>query len=182
MDRLTDEERVLAWKASWHPSFAGVAIVNKDFTFRSVNPQFCKLLGVTPADLIGLRFQDVTAPSIRALDERNAKLVIAGVIDFYILPKKYCFPDGREVEVVLLVTRAPASTEGEFQFFLSRIMLDERGELLKPHEAEALFVSEQSFPTQTKTVVDFMMKYGTWLAALGTIIASIVIALKDKLL
>lgn len=180
MDRLSDEERVLAWKASWHPSFDGVAIVNKDFTFRSVNPQFCKLLGVTPADLIGTAFQDITAPSIKKLEEKNAKLVISGVIDFYILPKKYCFFDGREVEVVLLVTRAPASAEGEFQFFVSRIMLDEKGELLKPHEAPGAPDLQQSFPKSAGSVVNFMMKYGSWLAALGTIIASILVAVWGK--
>ena len=65
MDGLTDEERVLAWGASWDPSFDGVAIVDKDFTFRSVNPQFCQIVGVSPAELIGKRFQDITPPRDR---------------------------------------------------------------------------------------------------------------------
>ena len=126
MDELTDEERILAWKSSWDPSFAGCAIVNSDFTFRSANPQFCKLLGVTPAELLDERFQDVTHPASRKIDEKNAKLVIEGKIDFYLLKKSYLFENAREVKVVLLVTRVPIGKK-PFRFFLSRIMLNEEG-------------------------------------------------------
>ena len=176
MDKLTDEERILAWKASWHPSFAGTAIVNKDFTFRSVNPQFCKLLGVTPADLIGQRFQDITPPGIKELDERNAKLVMDGSIDFYLLPKKYEFHSGKEVDVVLLVTRAPLSHEGEFQFFVSRIMLDENGELLSAHTEETSD-SPISYPKSMNAVVEFITIHGKWLMGIGTIIGAIIASL-----
>lgn len=179
VDRLTDEERILAWRASWHPSFAGTAIVNIDFTFRSANPQFCKLLGVTPADLIGQRFQDITPPGLKELDEKNAELVISGYIDFYLLPKRYQFSNGREVDVILLVTRAPPSSEGDCQFFVARIMLDEDGGLLTAH-TEEICKSDSSFPKSMKKVVDFMMKYGTWFAALGTIIGTIIIAIMGK--
>lgn len=176
MDGLSDEERALAWKSAWHPSFDGVAIVNKDFTFRSANPQFCKLLGVTPADLIGQRFQDITPPDIRELDEKNAKLVIQGSIPFYVLPKRYEFASGTKVEVILMVTRVPSPFEGEFQFFVSRIMLDEDGELLTALTEENSN-SEQYYQKSIGSVVQFMMKYGKWLAAIGTVIASIAIAL-----
>ena len=178
MDKLTDEERILAWKASWHPSFSGKAIVDKDFTFRSVNPQFCKLLGVTPAELIGSRFQDVTPPGVRELDQKNAELVAKGDIDFYMIPKRYQFSDRRVVDVVLLVNRAPSAENGDFQFFLSQIMLDENGKLLKMKKKE--LGQQPTFPKSMKKVVDFMMKYGTWMAGIGTIIATILLTLKDK--
>lgn len=174
MDGLTNDERLLAWQAIWNPSFTGLAIVNPDFTFRSVNPQFCKLLGVSPAELINQKFQDVTHPADRIKEESNAKMLIAGLIDFYILPKRYQFSDGREVEVILLVTRAPAANQGAFQFFVSRIMLDESSELHTTPEKQK---SEQCSPTPTAMVVDFMMTYGKWIAAIGTIVGSILITL-----
>lgn len=175
MDRLTDEERVLAWKASWHPSFAGIAIVNEDFTFHSVNPQFCKLLEVSPAELIGQRFQDITPVGIKELDEKNAKLLMDGLIDFYLLPKKYQFSDGRIREVVLLVTRAPQADEGDFQFFVSRILLDEQGELVKIHSKSSSHTLSQK---SISSAADFVMKYGKLLIAIGTMIGAAVITIK----
>lgn len=123
MDGLTNEERSLAWAASWTPSFDGCAIVNRDLTFRSVNPQFCEILNVTPAELIGQSFKDITPATIRHLDVKNANLVINGVIESYILPKTYEFSNGRKVSVVLLV-RGVYNSEGQFLFFISRIMMD----------------------------------------------------------
>lgn len=120
MDGLGHDERALAWAASWNPSFSGIAIVNEDFTFRSVNHQFCKILGVTPAELIGCKFQDVTPAAIRQLDESNAKLVIKGVISNYILQKTYEFANGHKVEVILLVTGVYRGNK--FLFFVSRIV------------------------------------------------------------
>lgn len=166
VDKLDNEERILAWKAAWHPSFSGTAIVNKDFTFRSVNPQFCKLLGVTPADLVGNRFQDVTQPDLKKLDEKNAQMVMDGLIDFYILPKVYQFSGGREAKVVLLVTGV-RNAENDFLFFVSRIMTDEE-EASLPMLKE--LNSQQSSLKQTSTVVDFVMKYGKWMAAMGALI------------
>lgn len=124
MDGLTNEERALAWTSCWQPSFDGWAIINKDFTYRAVNPQFCEILGVTPAQLVGQRFQDITPPGIRKLDEANAQLVMNGVMDFYILPKVYDFGDGHTRNVIMLMTRVPKSADGSFRFFVSRIMLD----------------------------------------------------------
>lgn len=169
VDGLSDEERILAWNASWHPSFSGIAIVNEDFTFRSVNPQFSKLLGVTPADLIGKRFQDITPVEIRELDEKNAELIIDGKIDFYVLPKSYSFADGSTVDVVLLVTRAPPASEGEFRFFLSRIMLDEKGELMQAGNMKSTNAVTTSPPLMAK-VKDFLNNNYWWLAAIGTIL------------
>ncbi len=166
MDRLTDSERILAWKSSWEPSFAGIAIINPDFTFRSVNPQFCEILGVTPAELIGQKFQDITPPSIREIDLKNAQMVVDGLMDFYILPKSYEFTSGRRVNVVLLVTRAPLTKDGPFQFFVSRIMLDKQ-------EASYMVTQGASYPYPvnsqklTTTVMDFLVKYWTWIVIAG---------------
>ena len=176
MDKLKDEERILAWKATWHPSFSGMAIVNEDFTFRSVNPQFCKLLGVTPADLVGSRFQDVTPPDLKELDTKNAQMVIDGLIDFYILPKRYSFSGGREKDVVLLVTGA-RNAEGVFLFFVSRIMVDEKKESLTESSQYGL---PQSSQTSMSSVADFAIKYGKWIAAIGTLIGGALLAFIDK--
>lgn len=121
MDGLKTEEQALAWAATWHPSFHGTAIVNKSFEFIAVNPQFCKIVGVTPAELIGKKFTDITPLSVRELDARNAQLVIEGKITSYLLPKSYEFLSGVKADIVLLVVGVYA-TDGKFKFFVSRIM------------------------------------------------------------
>ena len=174
---LNDKESVLAWKAIWDPSFSGIAIVNKDFSFRSANPQFCKLLGVTPADLIGKKFQDITPPNIRELEEKNANLIISGLVDFYLLPKKYEFSNGRKVKAILLVTRAPLSGQGDFEFFVSRIMVDNKGSLLTAHKKETSLL-KQSSQSLTMRVLDFLMKYWKPIAIASAVVVG---ALSDIL-
>lgn len=125
MDGLKANERAAAWLASWHPSFVGKAIVNPDFTFRAVNPQFCEILGVTPADLLETRFTDITPPDVREIDAKNAMLVKEGKIRSYLLEKAYEFPHRKPVQVTLLVSGV-FSPSGEFLFFVSSIMKKEQ--------------------------------------------------------
>ena len=121
-DGLNNEERVLAWLASWNPSFSGIAIVNPDFTFRSVNRQFCKIVGVTPAEIIGNSFKDMTPEPVKSLDVKNAELVKKGEIDSYLLPKTYELTSGKRVQIVLLVKGVYDPNTSEFLFYVSRIM------------------------------------------------------------
>ena len=123
-DGLNKDERALAWLASWNPSFAGIAIVNPDFTFRSVNKQFCDIAGVTPAEILNGSFTDITSAKDRALDVANAKLVKDGIIPWYVMPKSYEFESGKKVNVVLMVKGVYHEKTGRFLFFVSRIMED----------------------------------------------------------
>ena len=122
MDGLDDDERILAWLASWAPSFTGKAIVNEDFTFRSANQQFCDILGVTHAEIIGKSVIDLTPEPVKSLDRKNAELVKKKVIQSYLLPKVYEFPDGKRVSVTLLMSGVYHKKTGQFMFFVSSIM------------------------------------------------------------
>lgn len=122
MDGLTNEERAYAWLANWNPSFAGKAIVNPDFTFRAVNQQFCKIVGVSPAELVGNKFTDLTPEPIRSVDVKNALLIKKGVIQSYLLPKSYEFYNGHKVDVTLLVNGVYHPETKDFMFFVSTIL------------------------------------------------------------
>ena len=121
-DGLNHNERAWAWLASWHPSFEGIAIVNPDYTFRSVNQQFCDIIGVSAGELINNKFTDITPVAIRDLDVKNAELVKQGVIENYLLPKSYEFANGKKADITLLVNGVYHPDTGEFQFFVSKIM------------------------------------------------------------
>lgn len=159
MDRLTEEQRAIAWEVSWHPSFEGTAIINKDFTFHSVNPQFCAIVGASPAELIGKRFQDITPPPIKEIDENNAKLVMAGIIESYLLNKTYEFSSGSTVSVVLLV-RGAYSAEKEFLFFVSKIMLDTEKQV------------SHTLNPEPQSLTDFVTSKSKAIAVIGTVIAA----------
>lgn len=171
MDQLTDEERALAWYSAWHPSFDGVAIVDRDGTIRSANPQFCQILGVTLAQLVGKRYQDLTASLIREQDEKNAQLVVEGLTESYLLKKTYDFGTHQR-DVILLVCRVPKDTSLPFQFFVSRIVLtpEEPLELGSPA------------PKPKSAFYDWLMDYLKPLGLLlGTILGTLLIAIVEYL-
>lgn len=123
MDGLDDEQRVEAWKSAWEKSLVGMAIVEEDGTFRAVNPQWVKMLGVPATEFYGNSFEDITPRSEVTEDEEQAKLVAQGLIDSYEMDKTYEFANGKKSKIRLLVTRVPMDTAKPFMFFLSRIVL-----------------------------------------------------------
>lgn len=122
MDGLNNEERANAWITSWNPSFDGKAIVNQDFSFRSVNQQFCKILGVSPAELIGNKFTDLTPDPVRSVEVKNSILVRRGDIQSFLLPKTFLFSDGHKVDITLLVNGVYHPATRTFMFFVATIM------------------------------------------------------------
>ena len=121
MDGLNEQERALAWQTSWQTSFCGVAIIDPSFVFLAVNPQFCKITGVTPAEIIGHTFTDLTPHPIKAVEAKNAELVKNKTIKSYLLPKTYEFANGQRAEVTLLMQGVYGPT-GRFLFFVATIM------------------------------------------------------------
>lgn len=164
-DGLNDEERVYAWLASWNPSFAGKAIVNPDFTFRAVNQQFCKIMGVTPGELVGSKFTDLTPEPLKSLDAKNAELVKNGVVQSYLLPKTYEFLNGQRVDVTLLVNGVYHPDTKKFMFFVSTIM--ERKEMKS-------LVAPSQMPTGLLELVGKSNFWFAILTAIGLVLAVII--------
>lgn len=161
MDGLSNEERAYAWLASWNPSFAGKAIVNPDFTFRAVNQQFCKIVGVTPAELVGNKFTDLTPEPLRTVDKNNALLVKKGIIQSYLLPKTYEFFNGHRANVTLLVNGVYHPETKDFMFFVSTI--------LERQEMKSLVVPSR-MPTGLLDLIDAKKAWWVAVATLGTAI------------
>jgi len=127
-DNLTIEERALAWAASWNPSFSGRAVVNGDFTFRSVNDAFCEIVEKTKGELIGKTFSSITATEDLSIEIANAELVKAGASSYYRLPKQYEFIEKnkvRKVNIIILV-HGVYDANRKFLFFIATIKRQER--------------------------------------------------------
>ena len=117
MDGLSNHQRAQIWMRRWNRTFVGKAIVNADFTFRSVNTQFCKIVGLTAGELIGRSFVDMTPEPIRSLDVANARLIMEGKQEHYAMPKIYQpFPGAKKVYVALQV-EGVCKPDGEFDCF-----------------------------------------------------------------
>ena len=123
-DKLDFTERALAWKAIWNPSFVGMGIIDRDYTFRSVNSQFCEILGVSPAELIGKKFTDLTPQPMRDLDVLNAGLIREGSSPSYLLPSCYELSNGRRVYFLLLMVGV-CDVNQDFLFYVARIIKNE---------------------------------------------------------
>lgn len=160
MDGLNNEERSSAWLASWNPSFDGKAIVNSDFTFRSVNQQFCKMLDISPAELIGNKFTDVTPEPIKTVEVKNSILVRRGDIQSFLLPKTFELSTGRRIDVTLLVSGVYHPTMGTFMFYVATIM-----------ERQRLSATVVPSPTPTGLLELDKKTWITIAAALGTAVA-----------
>ena len=170
MDGLNDEERALAWKSAWQISLTGMALLTENFQFYRVNPQWVKVLEVPATEFYGKTFSDITPPDIRKADEMQAKLVVDGKINSYLMHKKYAFSNGKEKAVTLLVTRVPMDCEKPFLYFLSRIMLRT--------ETDAKTISASSLnQTLIDVLTDFVMKYAKVMMMIGTVIGGIILAL-----
>lgn len=168
MDGLTEEERAIAWKSYWSTSFAGSAIIGRDGTIRAANPQFYKILDVTPADILGKTLQEITILRDQRLDMENAEHVAAGRIASYVMHKT-CEIQGRRIRLVNLVVRVPTDTTQPFLFFLSRIMRDETPLPTASINAAKSAPSPTPFPKQIDL---FIKNWWKWLVGLGVVLGS----------
>lgn len=173
MDGLQDPERIEAWRSAWTVSLTGMALLTADFQFHRVNEQWIHVLGAPASEFYGRTFLDITPPDIRHADEEQAKLVIEGKINSYIMHKRYSFSNGDSRAATLLVTRIPMDCEKPFQFFLSRVMLD-------GPTAQAPLKQSILNPESEKSILVFFLKHAKWFAAAGAAAAGAVAALADR--
>jgi PAS domain S-box-containing protein len=87
---------------------AGIAEIDATGCFRMVNRKFCDITGYSEAELLSMRFQDITHPDdLTANLEQLNRLLQDGVP--YAFEKRYVRKDGSDVWVYLSVTRIDAA-------------------------------------------------------------------------
>ncbi len=72
----------------------GKALVSTDGQFMAVNPAFCRLIGYSAKELLGLTFQQITFPDDLAVDLALLTELSAGQRDHYRMVKRYLAPGG----------------------------------------------------------------------------------------
>jgi PAS domain S-box-containing protein len=96
---LRDSERRFA--ATFQQANVAISEVDREGRFLRVNERTCQLLGMTPEQLLGVRFVDISHPDHRDEDFREYKRLWSGESQSYRIEKRLVRPDGSLVWVTL---------------------------------------------------------------------------------
>ena len=88
------EGRGVGLDGAFYDAVTGMAVLDLEGRFRSVNPALCRMVGRSEAELVGLRPVDVTHPEDRLLSASTMDALLAGETDTDQVRKRYLRPDG----------------------------------------------------------------------------------------
>jgi PAS domain S-box-containing protein len=97
-----------------------MALVAPDGTWLRVNGSFCKMTGYSEAELLKMRFQDITHPEDLDLDLENVQKMLCREVTTYQMEKRYLHKSGAIVWGLLSVSLVCDAT-GQPLFFISQI-------------------------------------------------------------
>ncbi|WP_337187456.1 HWE histidine kinase domain-containing protein [Phenylobacterium sp.] len=118
--RVEAQRRIEAAEARYRAVFdqaaMGVALVAPDGTFLEVNDRFCEICRRPRANLMGLRFHDITHPDDLDADLDLADALLAGETRSFSMEKRYVDAAGEPVwvELTASLVRTPDDTPDYF--------------------------------------------------------------------
>lgn len=150
------DESETRFRATFEQAAMGLALVAPDGSWLRVNGKLCAIVGYSPEELAGLRFQDITHPEHLDSDLIQMRRVLAGTIDSYSLEKRYLRKGGEPVWVNLTVAlvRKPDGTPDYFISVVEDIQQrktferrlaesEERFRQVVEHAPEAIFLQKE---------------------------------------
>ena len=105
---------------AFHYAAIGMALVAPDGRWLRVNRSLCNMTGYTEAELLGMRFQDITHPEDLDLDLENVEKMLCGEVTTYQMEKRYIHKNGSLVWGLLSVSLV-CDSAGAPLFFISQI-------------------------------------------------------------
>lgn len=98
----------------------GMSLVGADGRFEQVNPALCDFLGYDADTLLGMTWQEVTAPESLEADLANVHEILEGRSDSYRTVKKYVHADGHPIWGELTV-RCVRDDRGRVEHLVSQV-------------------------------------------------------------
>ncbi|MBI2920737.1 MAG: PAS domain S-box protein [Planctomycetes bacterium] len=128
------------FRSVFEQATTGLALVELDGRFRSVNPAFRRLLDFPEADLLRKTIRDLTHPEEREESGLLMQRMLDGSRESGALVQRYVRRDGREVwgHVAMTLVRNPDASPGYFVVQVQDITR-------RRHAEEALRVSEKTY-------------------------------------
>jgi PAS domain S-box-containing protein len=117
----------------------GMALVETDYRFAKVNAALCQMVGYSEAELLQMKFADITYPSDLAADVELAERLFRGDIPFYTLRKRYVTKDGEIIWIKLTASRVH-DKEGAPIYGLA--MIEDISEVMHAQEIEDRLASD----------------------------------------
>lgn len=112
--RLDENRREL--RAIFEQAAVGIAMLDAEGRWLSVNRRFCDIVGRSEAALLSTDFQSITHPDDLAIDVAQAEAVATGGLPRYAMEKRYLGPDGAIIWVRLHVGRIDATATTPMRF------------------------------------------------------------------
>jgi diguanylate cyclase (GGDEF)-like protein/PAS domain S-box-containing protein len=98
------EESREKFKSAFEHAANGMALVDSDGKWIQVNRALCNMTGYSEAELLDMRFQDITHPDDLGENLREVARLLHGVTDSYRSDKRYFHKDGHVIWVSLTVS------------------------------------------------------------------------------
>ena len=92
------EER---FRAAFEYAPIGMAVVDLEGGFRSVNPALCEITGYTEAEMLGLTHQQITHPDDNGTNRDQKAKLLTGELRRNLFEKRFCHADGHVVWILL---------------------------------------------------------------------------------
>lgn len=109
------EER---FRAVFEQAAVGMVIGTLEGRFFRINQKFCDILGYTRSELLGLAYQDITAPEYLEVNLELVRQLLAREIESYSMEKPYICKDGTLLWADLVVSLI-RDEAGEPKYFIS---------------------------------------------------------------
>ena len=116
---LRESER--RFRAAFELSAAGMAILSPAGRWLQINAALCTMLGYSEAELLGLRFQEITHPDDLSLDLEYLEKQLSGELERFTLEKRYRHKAGHYLWVLLTVSNV-RSAEGDVLYLLNQVV------------------------------------------------------------
>ncbi|MDR3553745.1 MAG: PAS domain S-box protein [Syntrophobacteraceae bacterium] len=90
-------ESELRFRTIYDSVDVGLARVSTDFRIQSANPAYCRMLGYSEEELIGMKLSDITHPSILQENLEKQAALVRGEIDHFEMEKSFVHKKGHTV-------------------------------------------------------------------------------------
>ena len=118
---VSGAESELLFFSTFHYAPIGMCLLNPDGQWVKVNPAFCKLVGYTDEEIIGMTAIDIMHPEDVVNHTKYFDQLLCGEVDTFQVENRYIHKLGRIVWTILSVSVVP-DTEGNPKFIIAQII------------------------------------------------------------
>ncbi len=92
------------FRITFNQAAVGVSIVSLNNQWLQVNKKLCSILGYSEAELLQMKFKDVSSPDDLESDSESVRRLLTGEINSLMLEKRYIHKNGSEIWVHLAIS------------------------------------------------------------------------------